>query len=117
MAYSAVQVRPADTRYSEPLEGSLRDLAAHLGARQPLVLLGSVASPKYVSLLTARLGSRLLFPAAFAGRGDMSRGGLLLRQVATGAQLDYVPVVGAALHGERPPKLPRLLHSRTHPRR
>jgi len=112
-AYATVQVDPAESRYREPLEASLHELAAQIGKRQPLVLLGSVASPKYISLLTARFGNRLLFPATFAGRGDMSRGGLLLRQVAAGVQLDYVAVMGATLHGERPPKLPRLVTSRT----
>ena len=43
------------------------------------VLLGSVATDKYVGPLLDVFGDRLYFPATFAGRGDMSRGGLLLR--------------------------------------
>ena len=35
----------------------------------------------------------------------MSRGGLLLRCVAAGEELPYVPVKGAVRHGPRPPKL------------
>jgi hypothetical protein len=69
------------------------------------VLLGSVASDKYVDLLLDVFGPRLLFPATFVGRGDMSRGGLLLRCVDAGKELDYVPVAGAVRHGPRPPKL------------
>jgi len=38
----------------------------------------------------------------------MSRGGLLLRRAAEGVELEYGPVVGAVLHGARPPKLPPL---------
>ena len=60
---------------------------------------------KYVDVLLDDLRRRLLFPVDFVGRGDMSRGGLLLRQAADGVELDYVPVAGATLHGARPPKL------------
>jgi len=53
-------------------------------------------------------GDRLLFPATFAGRGDMSRGGLLLRCAQSGTPLECVPVRGAVRHGPKPAKLPRL---------
>ena len=59
------------------------------------MLLGSIASPKYVDILTGIFGSRLQFPIAFVGRGDMSRGGLLLRHASDGVELEYVPVLGA----------------------
>ena len=55
--------------------------------------------------LTRALGERLHFPVAFVGRGDMSRGGLLLRAVDAGRELDYGPVAGAVRHGTRPPRL------------
>jgi len=71
-----------------------------------VVLLGSVATDKYVGPLLDVFGDRLLFPATFAGRGDMSRGGLLLRCARTGTPLDCVPVRGAVRHGPKPPKLP-----------
>jgi hypothetical protein len=61
-----------------------------------------------VDVLLAIFGDRLRFPGDFVGRGDMSRGGLLLRKSREGVELDYVPVRGAALHGARPPKLPPL---------
>ena len=69
------------------------------------MLLGSIASPKYVDVLLDIFGERLLFPEAFVGRGDMSRGGLLLRCVASGEELTYVPVAGAVRKGARPPRL------------
>ena len=71
-----------------------------------VVLLGSIASAKYVDVLTEVFGNRLLFPSEFVGRGDMSRGGLLLRCVRAGEELTYVPVAGAVRHGARPPRLP-----------
>jgi hypothetical protein len=98
----------ADNRtYRRPLEASARALAEEIGPDCDVVLLGSVASPKYVTVLTAIFGERLLFPIDFVGRGDMSRGGLLLRHAADGAELPYVRVIGATLHGARPPKLPK----------
>lgn len=111
--YASVRVDPAEALYRAPLEATLLDLVEELDPRQPVVLLGSVASPKYVPILAAALGRRLLFPAAFVGRGDMSRGGLLLRQTAAGLELDYVAVLGTPLHGTRPPRLERPVTSRT----
>jgi len=72
-----------------------------------VVLLGSIASPKYTQPLIDVLGSRLVFPSTFVGRGDMSRGGVLLRAVRAAQELEYIPVSGAVLRGTRPPKLPR----------
>jgi len=100
-----------NARYRGPLESSARALAAEIGHDCDVVLLGSVASPKYVTVLTAIFGERLLFPIDFVGRGDMSRGGLLLRHARDGVELQYVPVLGATLHGVRPPKLPPLRRS------
>jgi hypothetical protein len=71
------------------------------------VLLGSIASDKYVDLLLEVFGERLLFPAEFVGRGDMSRGGLMLRCATAGVEMSYLPVAGAKRHGPRPPRLPR----------
>ena len=70
-----------------------------------VVLLGSIATGKYLDLLAGPFGERLRFPSEFVGRGDMSRGGLLLRCVRAGAELTYVPVLGAIRTGTRPPKL------------
>jgi hypothetical protein len=76
-----------------------------LPADAEVVLLGSVATAKYADVLGAVFGARLRFPAEFAGRGDMSRGGLMLRCVDEGRELTYVPVDGAIRRGPRPPKL------------
>ena len=58
-----------------------------------------------MDVLLDAFGERLVFPIAFVGRGDMSRGGLLLRHAREGRELEYVPVRGAVRHGQRPPKL------------
>jgi hypothetical protein len=71
-------------------------------------LLGSIATAKYVEPLLGIFEERLLFPSAFVGRGDMSRGGLMLRSARDGVELSYEPVGSAILHGKRPPKLPKL---------
>jgi len=94
--------------YRRPLEQSAKALREAVGPDCEVVLLGSVASGKYVDLLLPIFGDRLLFPPDFVGRGDMSRGGLLLRCVRGGRELDYVPVAGAVRHGVRPPRLERL---------
>jgi hypothetical protein len=105
--YAGVDIDAADPRYRRPLVRDARALASALGAEAAwqVVLLGSVASAKYVEPLTEVFGERLVFPAEFVGRGDMSRGGLLLRCVADGRELDYVPTVGARRRGPRPAKL------------
>jgi len=104
--FARVDVDVENVRYRRPLETSARALLAEIGPDCDVVLLGSVASPKYVTVLGTIFGERLKFPVAFVGRGDMSRGGLLLRHARDGVELDYVPVQGAILHGTRPPKLP-----------
>src|SRR6266850_1347965 len=83
---------PVDARkrtYRKPLERDARALAENLDADAQVVLLGSVASGKYVDILWPIFGDRLRFPTAFAGLGDMSRGGLLLRAARANRELDY----------------------------
>jgi hypothetical protein len=103
--YAAVPIEPDEERFLGPLRRDLRALADGC-ADAEVVLLGSIASAKYTELLTAVLGARVLFPTDFVGRGDMSRGGLMLRCVQHGRELPYVPLLGAARHGPRPARLP-----------
>lgn len=105
---SEVSIEAANSRYRAPLDRDLKILSEALGNGCEIVLLGSVATPKYIEPLLAVFGERLHFPAEFAGRGDMSRGGLMLRCVREARQLTYVPVATSPLHGAKPPKLPRL---------
>jgi hypothetical protein len=90
---AGVPIRCADERYLGPLERDLAKLAARIGTSAEVVLLGSIATPKYVAPLSKVFGERLLVPRDFIGRGDMSRGALLLRAVREMAQLTYVPAV------------------------
>ena len=104
--FAAIDVDAADDRYRGPLSRDLADLAARVPAEGRVVLLGSVASSKYVDLLAAALGTGLHYPPAFIGRGDMSRGGLLLRSAAADVPLEYAVLDATApRHGPRPAKL------------
>jgi hypothetical protein len=104
-AFAKVDIAADDPRYRTPLLASASALAEEIGEDCDVVLLGSVASAKYVDVLTGVFGERLKFPIDFVGRGDMSRGGLLLRCARFGQELPYVPVLGAVRHGPRPPRL------------
>ena len=108
--FATVDVDADDRRYRKPLDRDLGKLARQLPPPGRVVLLGSIATGKYVDALKAAFGDRLHYPPAFIGRGDMSRGGLMLRCVDDGIELEYAPLVpDARRHGTRPPKLePRL---------
>jgi hypothetical protein len=103
--FASESVDAANVAYRGPLLRSAEALAREIDPDCDVVLLGSIASPKYIDVLLGVFGQRLLFPSAFVGRGDMSRGGLLLRAAAAGHELEYEPVAGAVRHGPRPPKL------------
>jgi hypothetical protein len=105
---SSAAVDVANREYRKPLDRDLLQLQSRIDSQTEIILLGSVATPKYVEPLLASFSDRLLFPRDFAGRGDMSRGGLLLRCVSSGIELTYVPVGSSDRVGERPPKLPKL---------
>ena len=104
--FAGVDVSAGDDRYRGPLDRDLTAFVTRLPADAQVVLLGSIATGKYVDVLASRLGLRLFYPPAFIGRGDMSRGGLLLRQAAAGVELEYAVLDPTApRHGARPPKL------------
>jgi hypothetical protein len=102
-----------EASYRLPLVRDGRALCECLGEDCDAVLLGSVATPKYVEPLLSIFGERLLFPAEFVGRGDMSRGGLLLRCARENVELKYIPVAGSARSGPRPPKLPKVKRAKS----
>jgi hypothetical protein len=89
-AIARVPVDPANRRYLHPLHRDAALLAARLSPSDAAVLLGSIATTKYLQPLREVLGTRLYFPREFIGRGDMSRGALMLRCVAGGRELTYV---------------------------
>jgi hypothetical protein len=104
--FATVDIQSDDPRFRAPIERDARALAKKLPARSEIVLLGSIATGKYVNVLLATFGERLRFPVDFVGRGDMSRGGLMLRCAVDRQELPYIAVAGAIVNGKRPPKLP-----------
>ena len=105
--FGEIDIHEDDPRYHGPLRRDARALARELAPDGRAILLGSIATAKYREVLLAAFGARLVFPRDFVGRGDMSRGGLMLRAARSGEELPYLPVVGAVLNGPRAPKLPR----------
>jgi hypothetical protein len=104
-SFAGASIDLANANYRRPLEVAARTLRAAIGPECEVVLLGSVATGKYVDLLLPIFRRQLLFPYHFIGRGDMSRGGLMLRSAASGLELEYVPLEGAVRHGPRPARL------------
>jgi hypothetical protein len=114
---SAVPIDAAEPRYRIPLIRDAQLLSERMGADCQAVLLGSVATQKYVDPLLSVFGERLLFPSEFVGRGHMSRGGLMLRSERAGTELTYIPVAQAVRRGRRPPKLPPMASTSRNARR
>ena len=103
--FASGSIREDDARYREGLRGTAAGVAAGLGDDGDVVLLGSIASSRYLEPLAEVFGGRLVVPETFTGRGDMSRGGLLLRCVDAGEELVYVAALDAVRHGARPERL------------
>ena len=103
--FGKVDIHEDDPRYHKPLRRDAKALAAELGPKTKAILLGSIATGKYRDVLLDVFGERLLFPGDFVGRGDMSRGGLLLRASRAGAELPYISAQGAVLKGKRAPRI------------
>jgi hypothetical protein len=104
-APARVPVDLENPAYLRPFETAIERLASTLGDTGRAVLLGSIATDKYAQPLLRLLGDRLYFPQEFIGRGDMSRGSLMLRHAESGQPLTYIPLTGATRRGSRPPKL------------
>jgi len=103
--FCQVDISAGDERYLGPLRRDASELSSKIENDANVILLGSIATGKYVDALLDVFGTRLLFPSDFVGRGDMSRGGLLLRSAREGRELEYTSVAGAVRRGKRPPKL------------
>lgn len=104
-AFARVPIDAGERRYTEPLRAGALALRKGLPAGAEVILLGSIATPKYVDGLLDVFGRSLLFPRDFVGRGDMSRGGMLLRAARAGIELEYALVDGAVRRGPRAAKL------------
>jgi hypothetical protein len=106
-AFSQIAIDLAESRYRDPLLRDALRLANSLSSGGQVVLLGSIATDKYVAPLQTVFGAQLVYPRDFVGRGDMSRGGLMLRCCDEQRELTYVPVGEALRRGPRPEKLPK----------
>jgi hypothetical protein len=105
-AFGEIPIDPTERRYAEPLQQTAADLRGRLTRAQEVVLLGSIATDKYAAILSDVFGKRLKFPRDFIGRGDMSRGGLMLRAVRSNEEFEYVCLHEVeSRRGRRPPKL------------
>ena len=107
-ALADIEVSASNDAFVAPLRRDARQLATLLPNDSGVVLLGSIASTKYVEPLLEAFGERLLFPADFVGRGDMSRGGLLLRCAREGEELSYLAVAGTLRRGPRAKRIAEL---------
>lgn len=105
--FATVPIEADESRYRMPLERDAMKLAGEIGSKCEVVLLGSVATGKYVDVLEPIFGDRLLFPMEFIGHGDMARGGMLLQRATSGVELSYVPVSHPSRLGVRPTKKAR----------
>ena len=103
--FASIPIDLGEPRYRGPIERDCARLAGQITDGTEVILLGSVASAKYREVLTIALAQHLRFPIDFIGRGDMSRGGLMLRCVEENRELEYSPFSGAALRGTRPARL------------
>lgn len=102
---AGVPIKETNPAFTAPLLRDAAMLDRQGGPECQYILLGSIATPKYTDPLLEVFGERLLFPNEFVGRGDMSRGGLMLRCAQSGSELTYVCVRGATVQGRRPEKL------------
>lgn len=103
--FAATDIGKDIEAYARPLSRDARRLARRAGPGTEFVLLGSIATDKYLDVLLESFGPRLKFPRDFVARGDMSRGGLMLRRAEDRDELEYIRALGAVVHGRKPPKL------------
>jgi hypothetical protein len=87
---AAVPVDLANETYTTALRRDVARLAGSLSPGDTVVLLGSIATPKYLHPLADVLGENLRYPAEFVGMGDMQRGSVMLRCVAERRELTYI---------------------------
>ncbi len=98
---SATPIDADNSYYRLPLDRDLLELRERVGSETDVIMLGSIATSKYVKPLLAVFGERLLFPEAFLGRGDMSRGSLLLQCCSTASPLRYLRAGGLVIGRKR----------------
>ena len=106
--FATVPIEADEPRYRIPIETDATGLAGKIGRDCQVVLLGSVASGKYVDVLLPIFGRQLVFPKEFVGHGDMARGGFLLKAAESRTELNYIPVLDPSRLGKSASKKARL---------
>jgi hypothetical protein len=96
--FATVPIDADESRYRYPLERDAGKIAERIGPKCQVVLLGSVATGKYIDVLLPIFGERLVFPKEFVGHGDMARGGMLLQRAASGEELTYIQLSRPSRH-------------------
>jgi hypothetical protein len=94
--FSRVPISIKNRRYRSALLRGVKQLAREIGPDCEVVLLGSIATGKYLDILNLAFADQLRVPAEFVGLGDMSRGALLLRCVKEQRELNYITVAAAS---------------------
>ena len=94
--FSRVPISIKNRRYRSALLRGVKQLAREIGPDCEVVLLGSIATGKYLDILNLAFADQLRVPAEFVGLGDMSRGALLLRCVKEQRELSYITVAAAS---------------------
>jgi hypothetical protein len=89
---SAISIDAKNERYRQSLVADLTRLRDMVGVHVDIILLGSIATSKYIDPIESVFGECVLVPRDFVGCGDMKRGSLLLHCCAQGTELEYVPV-------------------------
>jgi hypothetical protein len=97
--WAATPIDLGNAAYRQSLTADAERLAASRPRAATVVLLGSLATPKYLGILAPIFGPALLVPREMLGRGDMSRGALLLRVARAGLELDYLPASAVPQRG------------------
>ena len=105
LEFASIPISADEPRYRQPLERDVAHLASQLGGECQAILLGGIATTKYREVLVETLGNRLHFPIDFVGRGDMSRGGLMLRLCRRRPRTRIYAFGRCVLRGQRPNKL------------
>jgi len=95
---SAIAIDADNPDYRLPLHRDLCRLRKSANSETNVILLGSIATSKYLAPLLSVFGEQLLFPGDFVGRGDMSRGSLLLKSCSSGSPLTYLRATGLTLN-------------------
>jgi hypothetical protein len=88
--FGRVPIHVKNRSYCSALRRSAKRLAGEMTSDCEVILLGSIASGKYLDILRPIFEGRLRVPVEFMGLGDMSRGGLLLRCVKENSELEYI---------------------------